>query len=432
MLLCGGRVVDPAARVDRAADIWIVDGKIAAIEPNFEPPAEASAYRRVDVAGCIIGPGLIDLTAEFRQPGKDADETIATGSAAAAAGGYTTVLCASSTSPVIDSAAAVELVKQLADRVGGVRVLPIACVSAGRAGEQMAELGTLAAAGAVAFSDSPRPLANDALLKTALDYCRMLDRPIFDRPQVPSLAGSGVMHEGRQSLQLGLKGLPTEAEDLAVARDLRLAEATGGRLHLGPVSTMGAIDMIGRVRDRNADGKIRVTSSVCPHNLIGDDSAMRSFESRFKVHPPMRSPGHVAALRRAVADGVIDAIESGHMPRATEKKAHDLDIAPFGGATLEAVLAVLATDLVAPGILSWSRLLHCLSTAPAAIAGVPGGSLAVGSAADVVVIDPQNEWTIDASRFQSRCRSSPFDGLQATARVRMTIVGGGVVYSLGG
>ena len=305
LLLCGGRVIDPASSTDRIADLLIRDGRIGAIGDHLGASGELAGIERIDMAERIVAPGLIDLTAEFRQPGKDADETIATGVAAAAAGGYTTVLCASSTSPVIDSAAAVELVKQLAERVelsaggGTIRVLPIACVSAGRAGEQMAELGTLAAAGAVAFSDSPRPLSSDALLKMALDYCRMLDRPIFDRPEVPSLAQSGVMHEGCQSLQLGLKGLPTEAEDLVVARDLRLAEATGGRLHIGPISTMGAIDMIGRVRDRNADGKIRVTASVCPHNLVGDDSSMASFDSRFKVHPPMRSPGHVAALRRA-------------------------------------------------------------------------------------------------------------------------------------
>ncbi|MEM1227380.1 MAG: dihydroorotase [Planctomycetota bacterium] len=423
-LIENGRLIDPVSGIDRIASVLIRDGLVAAIDPSeSDIPSDVD---RLNASEQIVAPGLVDLAAEFREPGHEGDETIATGSAAALAGGYTTVLCCSSTEPKMDSAASVQLVRQIADAVDGVRVLPIACLSKGLAGEQMAELGILAQAGAVAYSDSPGSMPNDALLKRALDYCRMLDLPIFDRPEVPELADGGVMHDGRIGLVLGLRGLPTEAEDLAVARDVRLAEATKGRLHVGPVSTMGAIDMIRRVKDRG----IRVTASVCAHNLTGSDEDLRTFDSRFKVHPPQRSPSHVAAMRAALASGVIDAIESGHMPRAREKKSDDLDRAPFGAATLETTLSIIITDLVLPGVLDWTRAIECLSSAPARIAGIRAGSLAVGMPADVTIIDPGALWTVDASQFRSLCQSSPVDGRELSGRVRHTIVGGVTKYSL--
>ncbi|EMI28057.1 dihydroorotase [Rhodopirellula europaea] len=423
-VLDGGRLIDPANGIDRIARLVLHEGKVHSIDtPDGDLPPDAG---RLDVSGKIVAPGLVDLATELREPGSEEDETIQTGSNAALAGGYTTVLCCSSTKPLMDSAASVQLVRQIAQRVDGVRVLPIACLSKGRQAEQMAELGILAAAGAAGFSDTPRPMPNDALLKRALDYCRMFDLPIFDRPEVPELADGGVMHDGQIGLILGLKGLPTEAEDLAVARDVRLAEATKGRLHVGPVSTMGSIDMIGRVKSRG----IRISASVCPHNLFGSDELLRSYDSRYKVHPPMRSPSHVEALRNAVAEGVIDAIESGHMPRAQEKKANDLDLAPFGASALETTLAAIATDLVETKILDWSRAIECLSTAPARIAGVEGGTLSVGANADVTVIDPSNAWSVEAKEFRSRCHSSPMTGRTLSARVTHTLVGGRLKFEL--
>ena len=429
ILIEGGRVIDPASRRDGTARLLILGETIAAIDPSDdEIPAQVL---RLDATGKIVVPGLVDLATELREPGNEEDETIRSGSDAALAGGYTTVLCCSSTDPKMDSAASVQLVRQIAQRVDGVRVFPIACLSKGRRGEQMAELGILVEAGAMAFSDSPRPMPNDALLKRALDYCRMFDLPIFDRPEVPELSEHGVMHDGRVALTLGLKGLPTEAEDLAVARDVRLAEATKGRLHVGPVSTMGAIDMIRRVKSRD----IAITASVCPHNLSGSDEDLRNYEARFKVHPPLRSPSHVKMLREALASGVIDAIESGHMPRSREKKNNDLDLSPFGAATLETVLATIITDLVRPGVLTWTRAVECLSTNPAQIAcltgTVPGiGTLAVGATADVAVIDPDRRWTVDAAEFRSHCKSSPVDGRELIGRVSHTIVAGRLKYSL--
>ncbi len=422
IVINGGRVIDPAQGVDRIARLLIVDGHIAAIDPSDEDcPGDA---HWIDARERIVAPGLVDLGAELRQPGREEDETIQTGSDAALAGGYTSLLCCSNTNPVIDSAAAVELVTRIAQRVGGVRVYPLGCLSKGRDAEQMAELAILAEAGAIGFSDSPRSMPNDALLKRALDYCRMLDLPIFDRPEVPGLAEGGVMHDGQVSLVLGLRGLPTEAEDLSVARDVRLAEATKGRLHIGPVSTMGAIDMIGRVKARG----IAISASVCPHNLHGSDALLRSFDARYKVHPPMRSPAHVNTLQQAVADGTIDAIQSGHMPRAREKKGNDLDQAPFGAATLETTLAAVITDMIRTNILSWSRAIECLSTNPAKIAKLPAGTLGIGSQADVVVIDPQSCWTVRPSEFMSKCQSSPMEGRDLYGRVTHTIVGGRLLF----
>ncbi|GAA4466814.1 dihydroorotase [Novipirellula rosea] len=418
LLIENGRLIDPSQGVDRQARLLIRGGLVAAIDPSdAEIPADC---QRVDASGCIVAPGLVDLGVELREPGNEEDETIQSGSDAALAGGFTSILCTANTEPVIDSPGAVEFVRQKASRANGVRVHVIGCLSRQREGEQMAELGLLAEAGAVAFSDAPRPIASDALLKRSLDYCRMLNRVIFDIPEIPELAENGVMHEGQVSLTLGLKGLPTEAEDLAVARDVRLAEATSGRLHVGPVSTMGAVDMIRRVKSR----KIAVTASVCPHNLCLLDSELRSFDSRFKVHPPLRSRRHVETLREAVADGTIDAIQSGHRPRSREKKMNDLDLAPFGAATLETTLSAVSKFMIENGILTWPQAIDRLSTAPARIASIAGGSLAVGSLGDVVIIDPNATWQVDASQFRSNCISSPLDGQELSARVTHTIVGG--------
>ncbi len=423
-LIENARLVDPSQGIDRPARILIVGGKIAAIDPSDDDlPIGCD---RLDAGGNIVAPGFVDLAAELREPGGEEDETIQSGSDAALAGGFTSVLCAASTHPVIDTPGAVEFVRQKAAKACGARIHVIGCLSKERAAEQMAELGLLAEAGAVAFSDAPNPMPNDALLKRALEYCRMFDLPIFDRPEVPELAGEGVMHDGQVSLVLGLKGLPTEAEDLAVARDVRLAEATSGRLHVGPVSTMGAVDMIRRVKSRG----IAVTASVCPHNLCLSDSELRSFDSRYKVHPPLRSPRHIDVLQNAVADGTIDAIQSGHMPQSREKKMNDLDLSPFGAATLETTLGTIVKYLVDRGIINWLTAIDRLSTAPARIAGVDGGTLAVGVEADIVIIDPNMEWVVDPLLFRSRCVSSPLDGHTLKGRVTHAIVGGSVRFRL--
>lgn len=423
ILIDGGHLVDPTSGLDRAGRLLVVGDQIAAIDPaDGEVP---EYHHRIDARGCLVAPGLVDLGAEFREPGREEDETIGSGGAAALAGGYTSVLCLGNTDPPIDSPAGVELVRRIAAASSGPRLHVVACLSERRQGKQMAELGLLVKAGAVAFSDSPRPVGNSALLKSALDYCRMFDIPILDRPVDPDLVNRGVVHDGCVALGLGLAGLPTEAEDLAVARDVRLAEATRGRLHIGPVSTMGSIDLIRHVKSRG----IPITASVCPHNLWHSDEVLRTFDSRFKVHPPLRSGRHIEALMQAVADGTIDALQSGHMPRAREKKMNDFDSAPFGAATLETALAVVATRLVHSGRLSWLEAIRRMSTAPAAIAGVAGGTLSAGTTADLVIIDPEETWRVDAGQFLSSCQSSPHDGDLLRGRAIYTIVAGEIRHT---
>ena len=426
VVIDGGHLVDPSRGLDRVGRLLLVGGKVVAIDPaDGDLPPE---YLRLDASGKIVAPGLVDLATELREPGREEDEQIATGLAAALAGGFTSVVCAANTDPPIDSTGTVELVRQKAAAADLARVHVIACVSKGRQGEAMAELGLLSEAGAVAFSDSPRPLPNNALLRRALEYCRMFDRPIFDRPGVPELSSGGVMHEGRVSVALGLAGLPTEAEDLAVARDVRLAEATAGRLHVGPVSTMGAIDMLRRVKSRG----VVVTASACPHNIavsLGlSDESLRSFDARYKVHPPLRSHRHIETLREAILDGTVDAIQSGHMPRADEKKLNDLDTSPFGQSSLETALAVMITEMVGTGVMSWSTLIERMACAPARIAGIDAGTLREGGPADVVVIDPAAKWVVDKSKFLSHCGSTPLAGCTLQGRVTHAFVGGRLRY----
>jgi dihydroorotase len=423
LLIENGHLVDPIQGLDRPARLLMSRGRVLAIDPSDDDLPDY--FHRIDARGCIVAPGLVDLGTELREPGHEEDEAIESGGAAAVAGGYTSVLCSANTDPPIDTPAGVELVKRIAAACSGPRVHVIACASRGREGEQMAELGLLAEAGAIGFSDSPRPIHNSALLKRALDYCRMFDLPIFDRPVDPDLVEEGVVHDGQVALILGLKGLPTEAEDLAVARDVRLAEATGGRLHVGPVSTMGSVDLLRRVKQRG----IEVTASVCPHNLWHSDEMLRSFDSRFKLHPPLRSERHIEALMLAVADGTIDAIQSGHMPRSREKKMNDFDQAPFGASTLETTLAVVATRMVRTGMMDWTSAIMRLSVKPAAIAGIDAGTLAVGATADCVIIDPNERWLIDSGQFLSQCHSSPHDGDEVFGRVIYTIVGGEVRFT---
>lgn len=423
LLIEHGRLIDPSQNLNRTGRLLLNNGVICTIDPaDHEIPNDC---QRLDASGLLVAPGLVDLGVELREPGFEEDETIYTGSHAALAGGYTSVLAGSSTDPVIDSSGAVEFVRQKATQAGGARVHVVGCLSKGRKGAQMAELGLLAEAGAVAFGDAPRAVHSDALLKRSLEYCRMLGRPVFDRPEVPEMASGGVMHDGQVALVLGLKGLPTEAEDLAVARDVRLAEATDGRLHVGPVSTMGAVDMLRRVKSRG----VVVTASVCPHNLMLSDDAMRSFESRFKVHPPLRSPAHVETLCGAVKDKTIDAIQSGHMPRSREKMMNDLDQSPFGISSLETALATAATALVRTGIIDWVDLIDRMSTRPAQIAGLNAGTLGVGCPADVVLIDPNAGWKVEPRHFRSRCISTPLEGMELIGRVRHTIVGGEIRFA---
>ncbi len=417
-LIENGRIVDPRSGIDRVGRLLISQGCVAAMDPSDgDLPAEA---RRIDAKGWIVAPGLVDLATELGEPGREEDETIDSGTLAAVAGGFTSIACAANTDPPIDTATAVEFVRQKAARADRCRVYVIGCVSKGRLGEELAEIGSLVEAGAIALSDSPRPLSNTALLRRALEYCLMFDKPILDRPEVPSLTRGGVMHEGMMQLVLALAPMPAEAEDLATSRDLRLLETTGGRLHLSSISTAGSVELVGRSKARGT----QVSVGVRIANLCFHDEQLRTFDSSFKVNPPLRSQDHVQACLDAIADGTIDVITSGHQPKSLEKKMQEMDAVPFGMSTLDTALSQVITYLIEPGKLSWPRAIECLSCGPADVLGIDAGSLAIGRPADVILIDPQAEWIVERSQMHSRSCNTPLLGDTLRGRVRMVWVGG--------
>jgi dihydroorotase len=423
-LIENGRIVDPSQNIDRVGRLLVIDGRVAAIDPvDGDIPQHCA---RVDASQWIVAPGLVDIAAELGEPGLEQDETIATGTQAALAGGYTSIACSANTDPPIDTGTAVEFVRQKAVKADRARVYVIGCVSKGRKGEEMAEIGSLVEAGAVAFSDSPRPMENTALLRKALEYCLMFDRPILDRPELVSLTRGGVMHEGMAQLVLGLAPMPAEAEDLATNRDLRLLETTGGRLHLNSISTAGSVELIRRSKNRGT----RVTVGIRIMNLCYNEQCLRTFDSNYKVNPPLRSQTDVDLCLEAVADGTIDIITAGHQPKSLEKKMQELDAAPFGVTSLDTCLGQVITSLVHTGKIDWTRAIDCLSTRPAKVIGIEAGSLAVGKPADIVAIDPEMRWTVDSTQLHSRSRNTPLLGQSLRGRARMVWVGGIRKYML--
>jgi dihydroorotase len=421
-----GRLICPRQGIDRVARLLIADGRVAAIDPtDGDLPAD---LQRVDAEGWIVAPGLVDVGTEVGEPGREEDETIESGGMAALAGGFTSIAVSANTDPPIDTPAAVEYVRQKASRADRCRIYVIGCVSKGRAGEEMAEIGSLVEAGAVALSDAPSPLSNTALLRRALEYCLMFDRPIIDRPEVTSLTRGGLMHEGEMQLILALAPLPAEAEDLATSRDLRLLETTGGRLHLSSISTQGSVELVRRSKLRGTS----VSVGVRIGNLCFHDELLRSFNSSLIVNPPLRSREHVEACLEALADGTIDLITSGHQPKSLEKKMRELSAVPPGMSGLDTALSQVITNLIEPGRLSWSRAIECLSVAPADVLGIPAGSLRVGEPADLILIDPQATWTVERSEIFSRSCNTPLMGQQLRGRVQMVWVGGVRKFSRNG
>jgi dihydroorotase len=329
------------------------------------------------------------------------------------------------TSPVIDNRAAAEFILLQAERAGHCHVYPLGAVTKNHEGKELAEIGQLVEGGAVGFTDSKKPVANAEIMRRALEYTKMFNRPVFNHPQVPELAAGGVMHEGFVSTLLGLRGIPAAAEEIMVDRDIALAEMTGSRLHLMCISTVNGVEMVRRAKARG----VKVTASVTPHHLALTDDLMRTFDSNYKVDPPLRSSEHIAALVEGLKDGTLDCISSDHQPYAAEKKDHELDLVPFGIVGLETLLPVCIKMLIEPGHLNWSQLVAALTVKPARILQIPKGTLAAGAVADVTVIDPAAEWTIDPARFRSKGRNSPFAGWKVRGRAQAVIVEGAVRYS---
>jgi len=422
VVLRGGRVIDPSRGFDEVADVVIQDGRIAGIGRNQGAPDGAEAQ---DVRDLIVAPGLVDVHTHLREPGHEDRETIATGAAAAAAGGFTAVCAMPNTDPPIDNQSAVGFVVKQAAAAGQARVYPIGAITLGQKGEQLAEFGELVGAGAVAVSDDGHPVVSGQIMRTALEYARTFGIPVADHCEEPTLAQGGVMHEGLVSTRLGLKGIPSAAEEIMVARDILLAGHTGGHIHLCHMSTRGSVDLIRRAKDAG----LPVTAEACPHHFSLTDDACDGYDTNAKMNPPLRQAEDVAAIQAALRDGTIDAIATDHAPHHYDAKEREFDDAPFGIVGLETALGLGLRVLVEGGHLSLPDLLLRMSTVPARLFHLPGGTLAVGQPADVIVFDPAARWTVDAARFRSKSRNTPFAGWELVGRVVRTVVGGRTVFS---
>jgi len=423
ILLQGGRIIDPSRDVDEVGDVLIQDGTIAGVGRGLSAP-DGALVRKMN--GKVIAPGLIDLHVHLREPGNEDEETVASGARAAAAGGFTAICAMPNTDPVTDNQAAVGFIVRQSGRAGLARVHAIGAVSIGQKGERLAEFGEMVGAGAVAVSDDGKPIVSSHLMRTALEYARTFDIPIADHCEDPTLSAGGVMHEGLVATRLGLKGIPAAAEEIMVARDVLLAELTGGHVHLCHISARGSVAIIREAKERG----VRVTAEATPHHLVLTDVACEEYDTHAKMNPPLRETMDIEALQGALKEGVIDCIASDHAPHAYDEKEAAFDDAPFGIVGLETAFAVAHTDLVGGGLFTLPDLIRRMSTEPARVFHLPGGTLAPGAVADIVVLDPAAKWTVDPATFHSKSRNTPFTGRALTGCAILTIVAGAIVHEL--
>ena len=423
LVLRGGRVVDPSQGRDEIADLIVENGAITGSGRNQGAPDGAEI---VDCAGLVVAPGFIDVHCHLREPGREDVETIASGARAAAAGGFTAVCAMPNTDPVTDNLAAVGFIVRQAQRARAARVYPIGAISIGQKGETLAEFGEMVGAGAVAVSDDGKPVASAQLMRSALEYARTFGIPVADHCEEPTLAKGGAMNEGLVSARLGLKGIPSEAEEIMAIRDILLARRTGGHVHLCHMSTRGSVELIRWGKERG----IGVTAEVCPHHLSLTESEVEGYDTNAKMNPPLRTADDVAALQEAVKDGTIDVIATDHAPHHYDEKEREFADAPNGIVGLETALAVNVHWLVASGIIDLATLIERMSCAPARIFRLPGGTLRTGSPADVTVFDPTETWNVDPAQFRSKGRNTPYAGRTLTGRVHATIVGGEIIHRL--
>jgi dihydroorotase len=426
--LQGARLLDPATGFDGTAEIVIEDGKLVGYGPDL---GSADGERVVDLTGLTVAPGFVDLHTHLREPGQEDKETIATGTAAAAAGGFTTVCAMPNTEPTIDTASDVAAVLAEAQRRGVVRVLPLGTITKRQQGQELSELADLASAGAVAFSDDGQPVRSSRIMRHALEYSRIVDLPVVDHAEDAELAKDAVMHEGAVSALLGLRGQPSAAEEIAVARDLALLRLAGGRLHLAHLSTAGAVELVRRARQ---DG-LAVTAEATPHHLtladelVAGNRTLAPYDSSTKVNPPLRSAADVEAVVAGLVDGTIDAVATDHAPHTVVDKQREYDFAASGISGLETALG-LCLRLVHAGRLTLLQLVERLTIGPARVFGLSAGTLRRGAPADLVIFDPAERWTVDPRQFLSKGKNTPLAGWNLQGRVHATLVAGAVVYGV--
>lgn len=420
ILIRGARVIDPAANRDETADVLVVGDRIRRVGRVSE-----SAGQTIDAAGLILCPGLVDMHVHLREPGNEEEETIATGTAAAVAGGFTTVACMPNTTPPLDNEAAIEFIFRQAARSAHCNVLPIGALTKGRAGKELAEIGQMVRAGAVAFSDDGCGVANSAVMLRAMQYVAMFNKPVIQHCEDADLAAGGCMHQGLTSTRLGLPGIPAIAEEAMIQRDLLLSSITGAHYHVAHISTAGAVRMVREARARG----IRVTTEVTPHHLLLTEEACAEYDTHFKVNPPLRTAADVEACRQGVVDGTIDCLITDHAPHAAEEKELEFQNAPFGMVGLETAVPLTIEALISTGLIDWPRWVACWSTNPARILGIQCGTLAENAVADLTLIDPTASWTIDSSAFASLSRNTPFNGRPVHGRAVLTVVAGELRHS---
>jgi dihydroorotase len=413
-----GRIIDPANQRDEIADLFVVDGKIA--------KANGKDAEEIDAKGLIVAPGLIDLHVHLREPGFAWKETIESGARSAAAGGFSTVVCMPNTSPVADSPATIAWIKRAAESAC-VNVLPSGAISKGLMGEELAPIGSLQRAGAVAITDDGRCVQNNELMRRAVEYARMVGVPMLDHCQDYNLVGNGVVHEGYWSTLLGLPGWPSIGEEVIVMRNVLLADCCDHHVHCQHVSAAGSVRILREARARG----VKISGEVCPHHIALTDDAIQNFDTNFKMNPPLRTKEDIATLLEGIADGTIEILCSDHAPHAQFEKEVEFDAAPFGIVGLETELGLFLDLLVHKNkTIALPRLIEMYTVNPARLLQIDAGTLSVGRAADVTLIDPDLEWTVDTKSFQSMSRNTPFDGWKLKGRAVRTIVGGKTVWTL--
>ena len=418
-----GRIIDPANKRDEIADLFLEDGNVvAALSEIHDPKVEI-----IDATGLVITPGLIDIHVHLREPGFGWKETIETGAKAAAAGGFTTLVCMPNTSPPADNPSTIAWIKDRAAEVSGVHVLPTGAISKNLAGEELAPIGSLAQAGVVAITDDGHCIQNHELMRRAVEYARMVGLPVLDHCQDYNLVGNGVVHEGYWSTLLGLPGWPAIGEEVMVMRNILLAELCDHQIHCQHISAAGSVRLLREARARG----VKISGEVCPHHLALTDEAIQNFDTNYKMNPPLRSERDIEALRAGIADGTLEILASDHAPHANFEKEVEFDLAPFGIIGLETELGLFLDLLVHKHkTIGLPRLIEMFTVNPARLLKINAGALSVGAIADVTLIDPDLEWTVDANATQSMSRNTPFDGWQLKGRAVRTIVGGETIWQL--
>ena len=418
--ISNARVIDPASRRDGRGDVFARDGRIAASLSS----AEKKAAVKVDGRGLVAAPGLVDIHVHFREPGQTHKETIATGSRAAAAGGFTTVVCMPNTSPPADNAGTIQFIRDAVRRDAVVKVLPTGCITVGMKGENLAPIGSLKRAGVVAITDDGDCVQSNELMRRAIEYAAMFGLPVMDHCQDESMTEGAVMNEGDVSLRLGLRGWPNAAEDVIVSRNVILSSATGAHIHMQHVSSAASVGILRRAK---ADG-VRVSGEATPHHIALTDEALGSYDTNFKMNPPLRTEADRRAVIEGLRDGTLDCIATDHAPHTDYEKDKEFDYAPNGIIGLETALAVCLEVLVRRSRFRLAHVVDLMTRRPAALLGLGAGTLSAGSPADICLFDPDEAWTYDAKAGQSKSTNSPWNGRKLRGRVRATVVDGRVVY----